>query len=427
MPRSTHLLALLTGLLVVLPGGCPPAGPTSADVVARIGVSSTRGQAPLLVVVTGANSTSVNGEIVAYTWDFGGQATADTKIAQHTFNTPGRFNIGLTVTDETGKSAQTSVEIIVGGSASNSPTAIIRTNVDAGDSPLVVQFNGRDSFAPDDTIRDYYWDFGDGATSRRPTETHVYLVNGVYEVTLRVVTAGGLEGFATRTIRVGGALTSLEFSGSQFASLALTPGGMLGQLTFEAWFRADAGGGTVASMGSQFSLVVSPNEASGTPTSQPSSNPTTQPAPKPGVIRFIVGGVKHELAFPNLGSGWKHIAVAYSNAGITVVYVNGQVAGELDVEQGISSSDLTLGDGFRGRLAEIRVWSTYRSQSEIQSALNARLDGNEDGLLGYWPIWERSGQILGNYADVNFPGILGASRAEEVFDPTWSGDGPSLP
>lgn len=39
---------------------------------------------------------------------------------------------------------------------------------------------------------------------------------------------------------------------------------------------------------------------------------------------------------------------------------------------------------FKGNLDEVRVWSTTRSEAEIQANKDLNLDGNEDGLVGYW-------------------------------------------
>ena len=41
---------------------------------------------------------------------------------------------------------------------------------------------------------------------------------------------------------------------------------------------------------------------------------------------------------------------------------------------------------FRGMIDEVRVWEIAREQSDIQATMETVLSGEEDGLLGYWPL-----------------------------------------
>jgi hypothetical protein len=45
-------------------------------------------------------------------------------------------------------------------------------------------------------------------------------------------------------------------------------------------------------------------------------------------------------------------------------------------------------DGFRGQIAEVRVWSCCRSLAAIRASLSQRLRGWETDLCGYWPLME---------------------------------------
>lgn len=60
--------------------------------------------------------------------------------------------------------------------------------------------------------------------------------------------------------------------------------------------------------------------------------------------------------------------------------------------------DLELEDGnFRtadGFYSEFRLWESARSRAEIVGALGRPLRGDEDGLLGYWPLRDSSGLAL---------------------------------
>lgn len=62
-------------------------------------------------------------------------------------------------------------------------SADFSANITQGNAPLVVQF----SSAAQGTIDHYYWDFGDGDTSMLENPTHTYLSQGIYDVSLKVV------------------------------------------------------------------------------------------------------------------------------------------------------------------------------------------------------------------------------------------------
>ncbi|NES76333.1 MULTISPECIES: LamG domain-containing protein [unclassified Okeania] len=59
---------------------------------------------------------------------------------------------------------------------------------------------------------------------------------------------------------------------------------------------------------------------------------------------------------------------------------------------------------FQGQMDELRLWNVPRSADEINDNMHLELSGNEDNLMGYWPISVGSGNIIsdrsgyGNYA-----------------------------
>lgn len=188
--------SLLAMLIAGQIGGCPASG-SDAAVVAKITISATHGPAPLDVTLSADGSSSRNGDITQVTWDFGDQAVGSGSPVHHTYAKPGRYAIRLSVTDSADQSATDRVDVRVAG---ESATAIILRNQGSGVTPLIVRFDGTQSFAADDTILDYFWDFGDDAESREARPTHTYHFAGVYTVVLRVVSAGGVEASATATI-----------------------------------------------------------------------------------------------------------------------------------------------------------------------------------------------------------------------------------
>lgn len=105
---------------------------------------------------------------------------------------------------------------------------------------------------------------------------------------------------------------------------------------------------------------------------------------------------------------WLHFAVVRDMSerrGSFIFYINGEEiyrwrmgAGTdvIPVEPPNIGSDRRLSDGpvFNGRIGELRVWSTARTQQQIKDNMNVELTGNEDGLLAYWKFDEGSGDTL---------------------------------
>ena len=155
---------------------------------------------------------------MTYAWDFADGTTLTAADVVHLFAHAGRYVMRLVVTDETGVQGVATADIRVAGSGA---VAIIKANPTSGPAPLLVQFDGTDSQATDDTVLDYYWDFGDGSQSRDAKPQHAFNSNGTHIVSLRIVSAGGVEASTTATITVGEADFSLQFNGSSFATLPL--------------------------------------------------------------------------------------------------------------------------------------------------------------------------------------------------------------
>ncbi len=99
MQHSTRVPVTLLASLGV---GLPP--------VANIQASSLRGEIPLAVTFDGSGSRSV-GRIVSYEWDLGAGQQAFGPVIQHQFTQAIPARVYLTVTDDTGQSHETAVEI----------------------------------------------------------------------------------------------------------------------------------------------------------------------------------------------------------------------------------------------------------------------------------------------------------------------------
>ena len=103
---------------------------------------------------------------------------------------------------------------------------------------------------------------------------------------------------------------------------------------------------------------------------------------------------------------WTHVAVVFDN-GTAKLYINGALDSTHTVT-GITSlhksgQPLSLGATYTqdattffysGKIDEPRIWTTARTQSEIQDNMHRALLGNEAGLAGYWNLDEGSGTTL---------------------------------
>ena len=91
-------------------------GPPPAENQAPVAVASadvTSGKAPLQVNFNGAASADPDGSIAAYAWDFMDGSSSTQANPSHEFSAPGKYPVSLTVTDNLGKSAATSITITV--------------------------------------------------------------------------------------------------------------------------------------------------------------------------------------------------------------------------------------------------------------------------------------------------------------------------
>lgn len=400
--RIGCILMVFVGFAAMLTGGCPSNGDENAVIDATIGVSTTRGPAPLLVSFSGEASTSQNGAITRYSWDFAGLGTAEGMTANFLFTSPGLYKVTLTVENENGDTAIDRVDVQAQGTSAD---AVIVANRTSGAVPLVVSFDGTQSSALDDTIRDYFWDFGDGQTSRAAKPIHTYETAGDFTATLRVVSAGGVEDRATLGISASGSAdSSLQFNGSQFATLPSGATEALSAFTFEAFAKPDSAGGTVVSFGtSAISLEL-----------VPSSN----------LVRLRVGAQSFEQTTAIAANQWTFVAIAYdSSAGLTV-YLGAQAVLTATLTSDVTIGSLALGSGWRGNLARVRLWSILRDAADIAIDANGSASADDGQLLGDWPIDDGSGQTLRNRVSGGAAGVRGATAANEATDPAWSSDGP---
>lgn len=143
-----------------------------------------------------ASASSDDGTITSYAWKFGDGATGAGKSVSHTYAPDKAYTVTLTVTDNTGKTDDSTQGVVVG----NPPPVASFTN--SCSSPRVCAFDASASSDPGGSISSYAWTFGDGTTGTGKTVSHTYPApgGGSYTVKLTVTDNQGKTATMSKTI-----------------------------------------------------------------------------------------------------------------------------------------------------------------------------------------------------------------------------------
>jgi PKD repeat protein len=140
-----------------------------------------------------AIASDADGFITGYHWDFGdGQQSDAGDSAEHTFEAPGSYTVRLTVADDGGTSASTTVVLTL-----PQPERFV--------AEIAVTCDGvRCSFSSNGSGMGGQWNFGDGQTSSDLETTHLYDITETTTFTVTLLLADGDLNFynASRTITV---------------------------------------------------------------------------------------------------------------------------------------------------------------------------------------------------------------------------------
>jgi len=179
-----------------------PTAPVALNPTADFTYSPTTGTTPLSVVFDAGSSSSPNGSIVSYNWDFGDGVSDIGVDPFHTYYTAGTYAVTLTVIDSAGLSATKTVSIVA-----NAPLPLnvsFTYTVDSSTGAIIVTADASGSSSPNGSIISYLWDFGDGTGPFPGTmiTSYTYAVAGTYNVTLVPTDSSGTSGTVTQTITV---------------------------------------------------------------------------------------------------------------------------------------------------------------------------------------------------------------------------------
>ena len=129
------------------------------------------GYPPLEVTFDASASSSPNGAIVSYEWDFGDDEAGSGVTVEHTYTEKGTYSVTLVVTDSTGATAARTDEV---QALSLPPVAKFTVAPYYVAVDETVWFDASDSYDPDGEIVDYLWDFGDGTSDEGVVVSHEY-------------------------------------------------------------------------------------------------------------------------------------------------------------------------------------------------------------------------------------------------------------
>jgi PKD repeat protein len=164
----------------------PPPPLTSVEIIS----SDTEGVAPATFEFE-ANVTGGT-EPYTYSWDFddGSGESDDDETVEHTFDIAGTYNVGVMVTDSTGRTVSDNILIIVEEPPPLTSVEIISSDTE-GVAPATFEFEANVTGGTEPYT--YSWDFDDGSLEIDVDETveHTFDIAGTYNVDLTVTDSTG--------------------------------------------------------------------------------------------------------------------------------------------------------------------------------------------------------------------------------------------
>ena len=142
-------------------------------------------------------------------------------------------------------------------------------------------------------------------------------------------------------------------------------------------------------------------------------------------VRTFIDGTNEDLTLGGSinNTGWRHVAVRRDGNTYTL-FMDGDVKDTGSNSSAWNSTRCIIGAGdnngtfdqfLASPIAEVRVWHSARTQTEIQNNMNRRLNGDEAALVGYWPLNDGAGLV--GYWPMN------EGSGDVVFDSSNGNDG----
>ncbi len=192
--------------------------------------------------------------ITGFTFDFGDGYAVGSGGGQssHTYTTPGDYVIKLYTVDKNGCSDSSAPYIMhVSG-----PVADFSAPVTQACQSLNASFKDL-SATNGGAVKTWAWDFGDGQTSTAQNPTHLYKIQGIYAVKLKVTDVNGCVDSVTKSNFITLSVPTINFSSSDTMScpgkpVKFTNSSTLGYSTTYAWDFGNGNTSTAANPPLQF-------------------------------------------------------------------------------------------------------------------------------------------------------------------------------
>ncbi|MEA3239889.1 MAG: PKD domain-containing protein [Candidatus Bipolaricaulota bacterium] len=160
---------------------------------------------PLTVHFDASASSSPNGAITDYAWDFDDASTDTGESVDHTFYDKGTYAVTLVVTDSSGAVGAITHNV---EALNHAPIASFTYWPYMVGTEQPMTFDASDSTDTDGYIVDWAWSFGDGTTGIGEVVDHIFLSAGSqglkYHVTLTVTDDDGKPSSTSRDVQVVG-------------------------------------------------------------------------------------------------------------------------------------------------------------------------------------------------------------------------------
>jgi PKD repeat protein len=341
----------------------------------------------LMASFDGTSSTDTDGTIASYAWTFGDTTSGTGAKPTHTYAIAGTYNVGLTVTDNSG-GTNTITQPTTVSAANILPTAAFTsTSVN-----YTATFNASGSKDTDGTIASYAWTFGDNSTGTGVNPSHTYAAPGTYLVALTVTDNSGGTSVISHSVTVSNALPTALFTSSA-AGLAATFNGSTstdsdGTIASYAWTFGDTTSGagatpthTYAGAGAySVSLTVTDNQGgTNTLTQAITVSPgATTPFATDSFARTVAGG----WGTADTGGAWTVSKSSNFSVGSGVGVIAGPTAGsssnvylasvsssDTEVRVGVALNQVQTGGGTYVSIVGRRINSTTDYRVKLKYAV----------------------------------------------------------
>ena len=220
--------------------------------VAQFKVDPLVGVTQTVFTFDATGSSDQDGTISGYGWDFGDGQTAGGKKVTHKFNSAGKFNVKLTVTDNDQGQTLASRDLEVKGG--KLPIARFNVSPADGDTQTLFRFDGGPSTDPDGRIVSWEWFFGDGGRQKGKIAEHRFRSAGPQSVRLVVTDNDQLESDIEKKVRIRGTPPIASFTispdignvGTNFRFDASSSHDPSGNIVSYAWNFGDGSTGSGA-------------------------------------------------------------------------------------------------------------------------------------------------------------------------------------